>query len=234
MVKAKLAGTKTQTRRAVKPQPVNRVVLVQSPPRSSYCPSGGEVVPYDTNGMHPGTIIRCPYGRVGDGLYGKETFRPRCDDELMDVVEYRADMGRLKAGMEISENEGWAFSQDCDDAERKPGDFGYNPKSLRWRPSIFMPRWAARIRDIITDIRVEQLQDISEADAAAEGCIPCMEHSEGCKDDQCALAGGPDDCDGSMVSAKMLYRVLWESINGPGSWEANPWVWAITTKPFQA
>ena len=81
---------------------------------------------------------------------------------------------------------------------------------LRWRPSIYMPRWASRITLEITAVRVERLQSISEADARAEGVTPN------------AFEQTSDNWGG------VLYRRLWEQINGPGSWHANPWVWAIT------
>ena len=88
-----------------------------------------------------------------------------------------------------------------------------------WRPSIFMPRKSSRITLEITDVRVERLQDISEEDAMSEGVdvseyIECIKppHMEPCR------------------SAKRAYSSLWEEINGPGSWEANPWVWPITFK----
>lgn len=72
-----------------------------------------------------------------------------------------------------------------------------------WKPGIHMPRWASRLTLRITDVRVERLQDISNDDAVAEGA-----------------AGHPD----GMWHA---YRSLWTLINGPDSWDANPWVWAI-------
>ena len=77
----------------------------------------------------------------------------------------------------------------------------------RWTPSIHMPRWASRITLEITGVRVERLNAISEADAIAEGC-------------QCA--GVPASLTNVGAFAK-----LWESINGPGSWDANPWVWVV-------
>lgn len=75
-----------------------------------------------------------------------------------------------------------------------------------WKPSIFMPRWASRITLEITGVRVERLQDISISDAMAEGV--------------------GIQCESPM--AVMEYSLLWESINGPGSWDANPWVWVLT------
>jgi hypothetical protein len=74
------------------------------------------------------------------------------------------------------------------------------PRSIvtRWRPSMFMPRWASRITLEITAVQVKRLQDIGEADARAEG-----------------------------VTAVCAYRKLWEKIHGPGSWDANPYVWVV-------
>jgi hypothetical protein len=76
-----------------------------------------------------------------------------------------------------------------------------------------MPRWASRITLRITDIRVERLQDITENDAKAEGVKPL---------DYAAhhVAAG--------CGARIAFEQIWNSINGPGAWEANPWVWAIS------
>jgi len=82
------------------------------------------------------------------------------------------------------------------------------------RPSIHMPRWASRITLEITGIRVERLQDISENDAVAEGVefwTPTV------------------DVD-PVPSPRPAYRLLWESINGAGSWGLNPWVFVIEFK----
>lgn len=92
----------------------------------------------------------------------------------------------------------------------KPNSYG------PWRPSIHMPRWASRIQLEITGIRVERLQDISEEDAIAEGI----------EVDECGHAIRKDD-QVAWGSAKGAYAELWESINGPGSWDVNPWVWVI-------
>jgi hypothetical protein len=77
---------------------------------------------------------------------------------------------------------------------------------LRWRPSIFMPRTASRILLKITDVRVQRLQDISQYDARAEGYTP---HSY-------------------PLLPKIWFRHTWSSIHGDSSWDANPWVWALT------
>jgi len=93
-----------------------------------------------------------------------------------------------------------------------------------WTPSIFMPRAASRITLEITDVRVERLKDISEADAKAEGC-----EQVGVETGVVDVNGNPQEI-GSYAAG---YYDLWETINGPGSWDANPWVWAISFKRIQ-
>lgn len=80
-----------------------------------------------------------------------------------------------------------------------------------WRPSIFMRRYASRLSLDVSWVRVERLQSISEADAEAEG-VDFLRHH-------------PDSDE--TLTALQLYKVLWESINGEGSWALNPWVWVI-------
>lgn len=94
-----------------------------------------------------------------------------------------------------------------------------------------MPRAACRIRLEIQSVRVERLQDITEDDAIAEGCTTDFNHSADCSNDDCALCGDPEDCDGVVVTARENYMALWETLNGPNSWSANPYVWVITFKP---
>jgi hypothetical protein len=89
-----------------------------------------------------------------------------------------------------------------------------------------MPRAASRITLELTRVRVERLQDISESDAIAEGCT---------KNHNGYYWGGPHAVSGlkQMETAKSAYRDLWDSINGPGTWDLNPWVWAIEFKVVQ-
>lgn len=160
---------------------------------------------------HP---IACPYGKPGDLLWVRETWRVgawHVDDGMK--VEYRAD-DRLSGWLWLEEEQYERLWQDStDDAIKagleadEEGNFywveGQTP--TRWRPSIFMPRWASRITLRITKVRVQRLQAISEDDAAAEG-IP--RHS------------GPYILD---------FARLWDSINAKRgySWNSNPWVWVI-------
>lgn len=89
----------------------------------------------------------------------------------------------------------------------------------RWTPAIHMPRVASRITLEVTGVRVERLHDISEADAIAEGLS--------------RTASGswlPGPCD----HPEWAYHQLWDQINGPGSWDANPWVWVVEFKRVEA
>lgn len=80
--------------------------------------------------------------------------------------------------------------------------------SRRWRPSIHMPRWASRLTLEVVSVRVERLQEITEEDAKAEGTAQ-------------ALCNFPDPlCP--------MFAMAWERLHGPGSWAANPWVWAVS------
>ncbi|HCL3994841.1 TPA: hypothetical protein N2B70_001863 [Pseudomonas aeruginosa] len=91
----------------------------------------------------------------------------------------------------------------------------------KWIPSIHMPRSASRVLLEITAVRVERLQDISEEQALAEGVRgePCDHARQACSDIGCW-----------GDTAKGAFGFLWESLNGEGSWAANPWVWVVEFK----
>ena len=103
------------------------------------------------------------------------------------------------------------------------------PDHQRWRPSIHMPRWASRLTLEVTGVKVERLQDISEADALAEGVVwsdewsafvvPGIEHPN---EDFPVL---------SRPTARAMYAALWDFINGLGAWSENTWVAAVTFRP---
>jgi hypothetical protein len=96
------------------------------------------------------------------------------------------------------------------------GRFG---SGWKWKPSIHMPRWASRLTLEVTAVRVERLHDISESDAANEGISCSSGHRWGL-----AETGVEHN------APSHAFRSLWQNINGPGSWEANPWVWAVSFK----
>ena len=191
MVRALLAGTKTQTRRVVKPQPKgtsdpeeDRIYLW---PES---PSGWQMSHIDGAGVYSHQVVTCKQGMPGDRLWVKETWKAwERESDGLDHILYRADDAKVVIPNSI----------EC--ADQIVGKFDC------WHPSIFMRRWMSRITLEITGIRVERLQDISDADAQAEGFPYHPMQLEGAK--------------------RRWYRELWESINGPGSWDVNPWVWVI-------
>lgn len=99
-----------------------------------------------------------------------------------------------------------------DDPHGPDGELSPEGRYREWRPSIHMPRTACRILLEITAVRVERLQAISRGDAMAEGCpFPNM-------------AQGDDP--------RQWYANLWNSINGTGNWDANPWVWVVEFRPL--
>ncbi|WP_202842081.1 hypothetical protein [Luteimonas saliphila] len=186
MVRAILAGRKTQTRRLVRPQP-----HPDRPPRIAVGVRG-----WDGNQF---TTVRSPYGLAGDRLWVKETWRPRAADSPWDlVVRYAAD-----------KQDRWFYDEEF-------GDKDWNMPKAAARGNVsprFMPRWASRITLEVTGVRVERLQDISEADVQAEGCMGSP------------LGPGAD---------ALLFPTLWDQINGAGAWNANPWVWVVEFKRVTA
>jgi hypothetical protein len=202
MVRALLDGRKTQTRRIVKPQP-----------QWVYA----DVVPVKTPDADPKGEIRCPYGMRGDRLWVRETWLELDRDHYNDPGLPR---GHLSTRYGSPRRNGCAYRAETD----REGDEIRKQYGYHWRPSIHMPRWASRLLLEVTDVRVERLQDISEADAIAEGVSYTGPYPH-------ALASGflprPDDL------ARREFRRLWESINGAGLWDANPWVWVVSFRRVQ-
>ena len=213
MVRAILDVRKTQTRRVMKFQP----------PSSDYQLSRLMDTTDRTLRKHIGKLhwvkmdglnivdetpdyFLCPYGEIGDRLWIKETY---CKHGAL--ISYKAD-------------DDWIAEY------RKSSDFNVidNPK---WEPSIYMPRIASRITLEITDIRVERLQDISEDDAIKEGIskVP-FRPDDGFPLCDGFMVGKDDGVSGLLASPITAYKKLWESINGKGSWDLNPWVWVIQFK----
>lgn len=176
-------------------------------------------------------FFRIPYGVAKDELWVRETWahyqtvnhvrRPSgaAFDEVSDgLAAYRAD--------------GFENIEDLRTHIRVMNDSDLQAIEIRgnrWRPSIHMPRWASRITLRITNVRVERLQDITEKDAIAEGIEGRpgewksyeIIHEGAHKGKPHPHAAVPNR------SAITSYRELWEQINGPPSWAANPWVWAV-------
>jgi len=99
----------------------------------------------------------------------------------------------------------------------------YNAQDEKRVPSIHMPRWASRLTLIVTDVKAVRLQDISEEDARAEGCFVGKATGRIFENATSMRLGGNE-----WASARDWFADLWESINGPDAWDANPWVIAIS------
>lgn len=228
MVRAILNGTKTQTRRAVKMPPSWDCIAYADwgdgwwPYRSD----DGESPSYDNNEIP----LRCPYGRAGDRLWVRETWQEDPEDD--GTWAYTPYMGCK--GSPLSD-----IPRKFQKPEHCIYREGWDGSPLVWRPSIHMPRWASRILLEVVSVRVERLQDISEADALAEGISTVrtkewdLEHFPAWRkafDEACAAHERPPV--GPLPSE--AYHALWESINGAGKWDANPWVWVVEFKRVQA
>lgn len=227
MVRALLDGSKTQTRRVMARQKQHEFTDYtlfgqRGHPDDEAARRGGWAQPWVAIEHAPDwpdgkdDQCFCPYARErGDRLWVRETFFAWGRWE----TRFSAKKGRdewhfvdltLDAGREYL----YAADDDMDLAlpSRSGGVVQY------WkRPAIFMPRVASRILLEVTDVRVERLQEISEADARAEGAPPSHRSL-----DQISCEFGYADFPRSW------YAQLWENINGAGSWAANPFVWAIS------
>lgn len=101
-------------------------------------------------------------------------------------------------------------------------DAGVQKWAAKWKPSIHMPRSASRILLEITGVRVERLKDISECDAKAEGSYVCDYFGRRLLDQS-----------SNQGCYKWGYRSIWESLNGSGSWDLNPFVWVVEFKTLE-
>ena len=230
MVRACLNGSKTQTRRAVKWPKVRSIMDDKWYPAD---PDDCQVLdgrPIYLCGPDAAAFqdVPCPYGQPGDRLWVRENGweRPERTPKMMregaDTWKpYYFDADGL-SDQESAEFKAWGFKR---------------------RPSIHMPRWACRLELEIIGVRVERLQEISEADADAEGCERLDSEREEHDYKICRRCGGTrlydhhslsgstfdTDCQKCDTYAKR-YRYLWEAINGDGAWDANPWVWVVEFK----
>lgn len=144
--------------------------------------------------------IRCPYGEPGDRLWVREAWRTEIRNDYIAPRDLRPQSAVY-------------YEAGGGGEEEIPACAG------KLRPSIHMPRWASRIDLEVIGVRVERLQDISDEDCWAEA-PPGLSYPIRSPSDFAVTEGGRQRC----------YQRLWESINGPGSWDANPWVWVVEFK----
>lgn len=204
MVRALLDGSKTQTRRVVKGSDRWPACAV----RAAILSTRGTAMAIDSKRLSYGPEIKCPYGMPGDRIQVKEAAWMWCE---------RRPNGKTATGRDK-----WLYVPLREAPIHYAADHPARPQvdvvspetgnkwGWRFKVGRFLPARASRITLEVISVRVERLQDVSRGDAMEEGCpFPNM-------------AQGDDP--------RQWYAELWEQINGPGSWDANPWVWAIEFK----
>lgn len=217
-----LDGRKTQARRAIKPQPH----LIDGP--IADLADGPDW--WNQDFKHPECIIskarRCPYGIPGDRLWVREPYKLHEDESGQDYIRYKADD---------------SLNSDCIPNRQYWMDDTPVHSFKRWCPSIHLPQWASRITLVITDVRVERIQKISESDILAEGFQLQGKNTPDGKT-ELRMAGNDKHLLESLMASAMSkgkispehvsFVYFWNSINlkrGFG-WKVNPWVWVILFK----
>ena len=188
MVRALMAGRKSQTRRVLKRGPDGRWFV-----ESSRLP------------------IRLPYA-PGDRLWVREAWKS--DREFDDLAP--SEMGGEEPLIYLADNEvqRWGWKLD------------FLSRWGRYRNARFMPRWASRLTLVVTDVRVQRLQEISEADVWAEG-IPGGNLAD-CYGPACPSDPGRSCNAHGCWATREQFRDLWNNLHGPDAWDASPWVAALT------
>jgi hypothetical protein len=240
MMRVILDGRKTQTRRMVKPSHGGTILGIGGPGLAM------ESTGVDADGCEHVHTVTCPYGQPGDRLYVKETF---CAFGRWET-RYSAKKGRDEWHfVDMTLECGQQYEYPADNALRDYplGALKRDSADPHWwkRPAIFMPRSASRITLEVVSVMVEQLQDISEADALAEGCESKSHgtwwqgYHDRLGDLQHTQVEGETPPDWMIEPHKMApkphldrpardaYRLLWDQINGPDAWALNPFVWCV-------
>jgi len=240
MVQAIFEGRKTMTRRVMKP-----VNAVKAKRMGCYHQGNGLWIHGYTDAKEADGSIKdysisscwqkldyyirdyAPY-KPGDVLWVREMWQvgykesPPCDIETWNKLSACVPCHR-SGECEIGHNHPWEYLYKASPETYEDYD------EIKWRPSIHMPREAARIFLRVMDVRVERVQDISEDDAVSEGCMP-----KGCECLNSSYYEPCPDCYGNgLIPAHYIFSELWDKINakrdgGLYAWEQNPWVWVYT------
>jgi hypothetical protein len=217
MVRAILDGRKTVTRRGLSKSNTffngmtwpKYVRIGDCNWQSAWVDAG----PSPAGNTGPYLHVEWPYGKLCDG---------GTDEKLWARVYPRKQPGDL-----LWVREAWSPIGELSECTG-PADIHYRATSTEaeaalceWKPSIHMPRWACRLRLRVTAVKVERLQDISEEDAIAEGIIAMRIRAGSVP---ITVYGYDANAQNHSPSARDAFSFLWTSINGPGSWDVNPWV----------
>lgn len=220
MVRALLDGTKTQTRRVVKGLRPDVEAAIGAEQGMTLVLGdggwGGLRKQYADGSVYSIPLPRCPYGVPGDRLWVRETWQfADWTEEGEPYIRYAAD-GTVRGFFGSDGPDGERLVATWEELSRSENyEIDNKAADRKWRPSIFMPRFASRLTLDITDVRVERLQEISEEDADAEGIAFMRERP---------------DID-ETLTAHQLYAALWDSINEKRApWSSNPWVWVVSFK----
>jgi len=215
MINAILEGRKSQTRRVINPQPIIDDSLLEGGTSSEY-------------GVHVGERRRNHL--IWTGKRGCHT----TFGQGLKWMAERSPYGGVSDRLWVRETFGYADESDGKQVVYRADSGPVHEATTKWKPSIFMPRWASRLTLEIVSVRVERLKDISEEDAIAEA-IEGRWHP---KDPKCwtwkdygrSVRFNEDIFHyGSAVTPISTFESLWNSINGKKHpWNSNPFVWAIT------
>jgi len=204
-VRAILAERKRKTRRVIKPQPLAEVTSAECWQDGLWRIEHKPVQRPDDIGHFVGIRVRCPYGIPGDRLWVRESFQyiTLAENEWQGAPDQRRRPDGVPVAMLYRA-----------DAEAE----GWTSQVPSWTPSIYMPRWASRILLELTDICVEQVQDITDTDAWEEGAW-WWRYDDAIRPPFYVADGENRDC----------FRELWDSINAKRGygWNVNPWVWVL-------
>ena len=174
-------------------------------------------------------IIKAPPAHDAIAVFGSDFLTLPGNVDLLPIHALRGDCLWVRESFAVS---GIGWGKKPKDARggkvhyRADPAHGWQDYWGSWRPSIHMPRWASRLTLIVTDVRVQRLQEISNEGAIAEGIERASRGLEnGWKD----YSG-----DSQLVGPRSSFCTLWNSINGPDAWEANPWVAAYSFRVIRA
>lgn len=221
MIRAVLAGNKTQTRRTVSAE------CWRQAGRADHAQwvgcKDGRWQYGDNDGHHDMAAPKCPYGAPGDLLTVKEAVYLWCERRPNGTTP----TGRPK-WLYVPMREAPIYYVADGPKPTTPIVSPDTGNVWLWKHKVarFMPRWASRLTLRITDVRVQLLQDINGLDAMAEGLVDLGINGARWHWERNAGVG--------HFAPWRAFRALWESINGPGSWDANPHVWALTFDVIKA